>query len=149
MITLACGQCADSAVSGVLPFVFYWLLIFLAWALLWGIPAAIASQYKGHSLRVSPPRYLLMMVGIVVVAVPVTMGSLLMPMLVFLPVWLIVLFRRDPMKPPPVTGKPTRLQFLEARVRRIVLASALLLIPVGHIRLYVQLDAAGLWPPWQ
>ena len=138
MISLACGSCGDVEVARLLPFVFYLTLLFLFWALGWGLLGSVLSRRAGVRLRVKPLRHLAAAVIVIVAAGPFTLGSLLMPMVLFLPVWFLRLWRCRVLEDPPVSKAARRFEALAERVRRMTLALCMLLVPLAFVRQYVQ-----------
>ena len=69
MISIACGQCIDGGLSRALPFVSIWLLLFVVWAVAWGLVGTVSAYRAGVRLRMKPLRYLIA-APVVVVAVP-------------------------------------------------------------------------------
>jgi hypothetical protein len=137
-ISLACGSCTDPVLAQTLPFVFYWTLLFAFWALGWGLVGAVLAHRAGVRLGMRPLRYLAAAPLVIVLLGPFTMGSVLAPMLLFLPVWLYRLWSRPLLELPPCSPAGRRAASTVAAVRRITLSLAGLLVPVGYVRNYVQ-----------
>ncbi|HBP18231.1 MAG TPA: hypothetical protein DEA08_10615 [Planctomycetes bacterium] len=138
-IALACASCSDTALVRALPFVFYWALLFLLWALLWGPVSAGLSWWSGARPSVRPWRYLLAACALVLGSAIWLGASALQPLLVFLPVWLLRLWERDPLAAgAPATPRVERFAHVAARARRVTLSLAALLVPAAYVRQYVQ-----------
>lgn len=85
MLPLACSACADQALLTWPPF-FYWLLAFLCFSVLLGLPLGIAAYRKGVRLPLSPTRWFLYFIVVTILGTFCT-GSVLTALLLFLPVW--------------------------------------------------------------
>ncbi len=140
MTVLACGACSDGLIGSVLPFVLYWTVLFWAWCIVWGFPALLTAQDCGEQLAVSPLLYFLVAIAAFFLTAPVSMGSFLFPMLFIAPIWLVSVYRRRPIAPQRTTEAPatSSLARTEASVRRIVLCTSTLAVPLAYLRLYAQ-----------
>ncbi|MCH8006931.1 MAG: hypothetical protein IH888_12005 [Planctomycetes bacterium] len=135
MLVLACGACADGMIYSYLPFLPFLTVLFAIWCVLWGLSSSRRARDCGKRLAVSPGRYLLVTIIVWVLMFPVTMGSLLAPMVLILPLWLLSLFFRRPVVPEQ-TAAPSAAESLardEATVRRVVLCLSVLLVPISYV----------------
>ena len=89
---LACGACLDASILRGAPFFLYWTVVFLIWALPFGIPFAVYAKRRGVKLAIHPLRYLIYAVVTVVAFIPLAMGAVLGPMSLFMVVWLLQLW---------------------------------------------------------
>jgi hypothetical protein len=146
---LACGLCLDGNVLFALPFVFYWLLVFLLWSLGFGTWLAFARRNvygPPIELPMNPLRYLLVAPLLIVVLVPFTMGAVLAPLVPLMLVWFVRLGLsiRAPVLPTIDEPRRARLVSIYRSVQRVVFTAALLLVPVAYVRWYVQMHAIGM-----
>ena len=135
MLVLACGACADAMVYSYLPFVPWLTVLFVLWCLCWGLSASRRARNCGERLAVSPGRFLLVTIIAWILAIPLTMGSCLAPMVPILPIWLLALFLHRPVVPQQ-TADPVAAESLardEATVRRVVLCLSVLLVPISYV----------------
>ncbi len=92
-IVVACGVCADTGLLAIMPFLGWWVLLFLGWSLLVGplvfrfVNAANATDLK------NPARLFLIFLGLLVVSVVITEGSFLLPFVLLTPFWIQALVR--------------------------------------------------------
>ncbi len=162
VLVLACGVCTDGFIVLGAPFMLYWTAAFLLWALPFGVPLAVCAKMRGATLPLHPLRYLLFAAGAVIVSLPLTMGSVLLPMSVFLPIWIVRLSKslrigrsnepeegRSAEKPGDGGGAPeaplSGVEALALRGRRVALAVCVGLVPVSYARLLLQI-ARGDFP---
>ncbi len=139
MLVLACGVCADVEISTYLPFIPCLTILFVIWCW-WGLSLSSYARGCGERLAVSPGRYLLVAIFVWIVMVPLTMGSFLVPMLLFLPLWLLSLFFRRPVAPQEGAelSPAARCALEEARIRRVMLRLSVLLVPLSYVVLLVR-----------
>ena len=160
-VVLACGSCTDGFIVLGAPFMLYWTAAFFVWAVPFGVPLAIYAKVRGETLPLHPLLYLLFAAGAVIVSLPFTMGSLLLPMGVFLSVWFVRLWRSlrkgpggteegagriekteeaDEAADATVTvdAPPSGAEALALRGRRIAFAVCVGLVPVSYVRLLIQ-----------
>ena len=92
-IVVACGVCADTGLLAIMPFLGWWVLLFLGWSLLVGplvfrfVNAANATDLK------NPARLFLGFLGLLVVGAVITEGSFLLPFVLLAPFWIQALVR--------------------------------------------------------
>ncbi|RMG13389.1 MAG: hypothetical protein D6731_12170 [Planctomycetota bacterium] len=130
---LACGVCVDQSLLAALPFLLWWGVLFVLWALLWGPFCAVGSRWGRARPSLRPLRWFAAFVGLGLLAAPLTLGSLFLPLLFLLPVWLHRLWRRplfaEPPRPVGAPGFPA----LAAGVRRWTLSLALGSVPLSYV----------------
>jgi len=155
VFVLACGVCTDGLIMLGAPFMLYWTAAFLIWAVPFGVPLSVYAKIRGVTLQLHPLRYLLYALGGVIVALPLTMGSVLLPMSVFLPIWLVRLWKslrkgksnepeesRSAEKSEGCDKAPkaplSSVQALALKGRRLAFAVCVGLVPVAYARLIFQ-----------
>ena len=133
---IACGTCTDGAILLVAPFMMYWLILFIAWSLLVGVPLSLIAYAKRVHLPMRPLVYFLVALGLIVVLLPLTMGSALFPMVFFLPIWIFRLYK-SLKKFVRKKEAPTGLVKVALQAQRIAFVTSLALIPVAYLRVFV------------
>jgi hypothetical protein len=133
---LACGACADEQILGAFPFLFYWIIVFLVWSLPVGVPLGIAG--RKHFLPVKPWRYFLLALGLILTLGLLMQGSVTIPLAITIGISLVKVGQslRDfkKLQPPPLG-----ITLLAYRIQKIYLTVCLLAIPVGYLRLFLQI----------
>jgi hypothetical protein len=122
MPVLACGMCADTQITGVMPFLVYWLFILLAWSLVAG-PICLRIARRAGELQARNPLLLFLILILAwVIGCPCTMGAVVVPAFFVLVFWLFSI--RDNLR------KPNRVWRRAHQILAIVLLSC---IPISYI----------------
>lgn len=89
--SLACGACLDMPILSGLPFIGWWMLLFIGWSLLVGpLVFRFTNTHNATDLK-NPARLFLALFVVLVISVVITGGSLLLPFLLVVPFWIAAL----------------------------------------------------------
>lgn len=89
----ACGGCIDMNLFSALPFLAWWVVLFLGWSLLLG-PFVFSWNRVGSATDLRhPAKLFLWFLGFAIVGIVVLEGSLIGPFVFLVPVWLAAVFR--------------------------------------------------------
>ena len=92
-VIVACGACVDMPILSGMPFIGWWMLLFIGWSLLLGpLVFRFVNAANATDLR-NPARLFLALFGLLVVSVVITGGSFLLPFVLVVPFWIAALVR--------------------------------------------------------
>jgi hypothetical protein len=89
--SVACGACVDMPILSGLPFLGWWMLLFIGWSLLVG-PLVFRFTNTGNATDLKHPAKLFLALFVVlIVSVFITGGSLMLPFILVAPFWISAL----------------------------------------------------------
>jgi hypothetical protein len=86
--TLACGMCADTLLTGLIPFIVYWLFILLAWSLFVGPSCLAAAKRNGEIHARNPLWFFPILIIAWIIGAPLLMGAVIVPVFFVMPLWI-------------------------------------------------------------
>lgn len=91
--SLACGACLDMPILSGLPFIGWWMLLFIGWSLLVGpLVFRFTNTHNATDLK-NPARLFLALFVVLVVSMFITDGSVMLPFLLVAPFWIAALVK--------------------------------------------------------
>lgn len=91
--SVTCGACFDMPILTGLPFIRWWVLLFIGWSLLIGpLVFRFTNTHNSTDLK-NPARLFLALFVVLVVSVFITGGSLMLPFLLVAPFWIAALVK--------------------------------------------------------